>query len=373
MAAEAGKAERGVDRRLALVKLDVPLPQRLGRAGHHRGHVPPRSKRDHLTRPRRRACHAVPAGAAGRRVALHRRDTAELLAEELRRLDPDEVYAESLAPFALRAGAAGPPTPALCLSTPEVIVHAIGRLLAKAAAARAGHRLVDAEAAAGARISCSPAAASGPPVLGELAAAPARDAVDWHHLDIWWGDERFLPDRHPERNEAGARADAARPGRRRPGAGAPDARPRRAGRQRSGGGRRPVRRRAFARRTEPEDHGPVPAFDILMLGIGPEGHVASLFPGGACSCTTIDPVVAVRGSPKPPPIRISLTLPRRSRPRRRWGSWPPARRSPARSPWLCPAPVQAQPPGPRAAGSARCTCSTRQRRRSCPPPRIPVW
>jgi hypothetical protein len=35
-------------------------------------------------------------GESDRRVALHRRDQAELLAEELRRLDPDEVYAESL-------------------------------------------------------------------------------------------------------------------------------------------------------------------------------------------------------------------------------------------------------------------------------------
>jgi hypothetical protein len=37
-------------------------------------------------------------------VALHRRDTAELLAEELRRLDPDEVYGETLASFAAAAG-----------------------------------------------------------------------------------------------------------------------------------------------------------------------------------------------------------------------------------------------------------------------------
>ena len=36
-------------------------------------------------------------------------------------------------------------------------------------------------------------------------AAPARDAVDWRTLDLWWGDERFLPGRHPDRNETGAR------------------------------------------------------------------------------------------------------------------------------------------------------------------------
>ena len=54
--------------------------------------------------------------------------------------------------------------------------------------------------------------------------------------------------------------------------------------------------------------GPVPAFDVLMLGIGPEGHVASLFPG-LPALGDDRPVVAVRDSPKPPPTRLSLTLP----------------------------------------------------------------
>jgi 6-phosphogluconolactonase len=58
----------------------------------------------------------------------------------------------------------------------------------------------------------------------------------------------------------------------------------------------------------PEDHGPVPAFDVLLLGIGPEGHVASLFPGMPALYDE-RPVVAVRGSPKPPPTRLTLTLP----------------------------------------------------------------
>jgi glucose-6-phosphate dehydrogenase assembly protein OpcA len=45
-------------------------------------------------------------GEPERKVALHRRDTAELLAEELRRLDPDDVYGETIAPF-LSAAPAG--------------------------------------------------------------------------------------------------------------------------------------------------------------------------------------------------------------------------------------------------------------------------
>ena len=50
-----------------------------------------------------------------------------------------------------------------------------------------------------------------------------------------------------------------------------------------------------------------PVFDILMLGIGPEGHVASLFPEMPQIRDT-SPVVAVHDSPKPPPVRISLTF-----------------------------------------------------------------
>jgi 6-phosphogluconolactonase len=42
-------------------------------------------------------------------------------------------------------------------------------------------------------------------LLAALAAAPARDAVDWGRLDLWWGDERYLPEGDPERNVTQAR------------------------------------------------------------------------------------------------------------------------------------------------------------------------
>jgi 6-phosphogluconolactonase len=57
-----------------------------------------------------------------------------------------------------------------------------------------------------------------------------------------------------------------------------------------------------------EDHGPVPAFDVLMLGVGEDGHVASLFPGMPALFDE-RAVVGVHGSPKPPPTRLSLTFP----------------------------------------------------------------
>ena len=56
-----------------------------------------------------------------------------------------------------------------------------------------------------------------------------------------------------------------------------------------------------------EAHAPVPHVDVLMLGVGPDGHVASLFPHSPALYDTRT-VVGVEGSPKPPPRRISLTL-----------------------------------------------------------------
>jgi 6-phosphogluconolactonase len=58
----------------------------------------------------------------------------------------------------------------------------------------------------------------------------------------------------------------------------------------------------------PEDHGDVPTFDVCMLGVGEEGHVASVFPSSPAVYEKERTVVAVRNCPKPPPTRVSLTL-----------------------------------------------------------------
>jgi 6-phosphogluconolactonase len=191
-------------------------------------------------------------------------------------------------------------------AAPEIFVHADGDLLARAAAARVITRVADAQAAAGHAHLVLTGGGIGTKVLAELAAAPARDAVDWRAVDFWWGDERFVPAGDPERNETGARAALldtidADPARIHPmpGPDGPDGDDPEAAARRYAGELKAVAR--------PGDPGGVPVFDILMLGIGPEGHVASLFPEMPQIGDT-RPVVAVHDSPKPPPVRISLTF-----------------------------------------------------------------
>jgi 6-phosphogluconolactonase len=189
------------------------------------------------------------------------------------------------------------------VSAPEVFVHTSGDLLASAAAARTVTRLADAIAAEGHAHVVLTGGGIGTKVLAAIAAAPARDAVDWRHVDFWWGDERFEPAGDPERNETGARAallDALRVDQARvhavagpdgPDGDDPDA----------------AAARYAAELAAAAGDGVVPVFDVLMLGIGPEGHVASIFPDSPAAHAT-GSVVAVRNSPKPPPTRISFTF-----------------------------------------------------------------
>jgi 6-phosphogluconolactonase len=136
--------------------------------------------------------------------------------------------------------------------------------------------------------------------------APARDAVDWSRVDFWWGDERFVPAGDPQRNETSARTalldhigvDPARVhvmnGPDGPDGDDPAAAAARYAAE--------LAAAALAGGTL------VPSFVILMLGIGPEGHVASIFPESPAAYAD-GQVVPVYNSPKPPPTRISLTFP----------------------------------------------------------------
>ncbi|MYX13014.1 6-phosphogluconolactonase [Streptomyces sp. SID8374] len=194
------------------------------------------------------------------------------------------------------------------MTPPQLVVHRDKELMAQAAAARLITRIVDAQAARSHASVVLTGGRNGNGLLAALAAAPARDAVDWARLDLWWGDERFLPDGDPERNITQAREALL------------DAVPLDPARVHAmpasdGPYGKDVDEAAAAYAAElaaaagPEDHGRVPSFDVLMLGVGPDTHVASLFPELPAVRETERTVVGVHGAPKPPPVRVSLTLP----------------------------------------------------------------
>ncbi|MEZ0071189.1 6-phosphogluconolactonase [Planotetraspora sp. GP83] len=201
------------------------------------------------------------------------------------------------------------------MSVPTVIVHRDAGVLAEAVAARLITRLADTQAARGSAHLVLTGGTIGIATLAAVAATAARDAIDWRALDIWWGDERFLPTGHPERNETGAREALldhvdVDPSRVHPMPG-PD----------SGLTAEEAAESysvELAKAARPEDHGPVPSFDVLLLGMGPDGHVASLFPGQPALYEEERSVVAVHGSPKPPPTRLSLTFPAIQAARETW-------------------------------------------------------
>ncbi|MFD0370753.1 MULTISPECIES: 6-phosphogluconolactonase [unclassified Streptomyces] len=194
------------------------------------------------------------------------------------------------------------------MSTPQLVVHRDKELMAEAAAARLITKIVDAQAARGSASVVLTGGRNGNGLLAALRSAPARDAIDWSRLDLWWGDERYLPEGDPERNVTQARealldsvpVDPARV----------HAMPASDGPYGSD-----VEAAAAAYAAElaaaagPGDHGGVPTFDVLMLGVGPDTHVASLFPELPAVRETERTVVGVHGAPKPPPTRVSLTLP----------------------------------------------------------------
>jgi 6-phosphogluconolactonase len=177
--------------------------------------------------------------------------------------------------------------------------------LAGAVAARLITRLVDVQAARGAASLVLTGGRIAENIFSAIADSPARAAIDWSKLDVWWGDERFLPSGDTERNETQARkalldhvpvnADRVHP----MPAADDDLQPEAAAEQYAA---------ELARASRPEHHGAVPMFDVLLLGVGPDAHIASLFPEEPALYDERT-VVAVRGAPKPPPTRISLTLP----------------------------------------------------------------
>lgn len=175
-------------------------------------------------------------------------------------------------------------------------------VLAESVAARLLTRLVDCQAVRGSASVVLTGGGVGIAALAAVGRSPARAAVEWRRVDVWWGDERFVPAEDPERNDRQARQALLvgldlDPGRVHPmGAlgGADGADPDAA-----------ADRYAAELRAAAPPGFEVPPFDVLLLGMGPEGHTASIFPE---SPAVHDDrlVVGVHGCPKPPPTRVSL-------------------------------------------------------------------
>ncbi|MEV0846711.1 6-phosphogluconolactonase [Streptomyces sp. NPDC049954] len=191
-------------------------------------------------------------------------------------------------------------------TVPQLVVHRDKELMAQAAAARLITKIVDAQSARGRASVALTGGRNGNGLLAALAAQPARDAVDWGRLDIWWSDERFLPEGDPERNATQARAALL------------DSLPLDIGKihemPASDGPYEPeaaseVYAAQLADAAEAAEGALVPSFDVLLLGVGPDTHVASLFPGLPGVRESERTVIAVHEAPKPPPTRLSLTLP----------------------------------------------------------------
>jgi 6-phosphogluconolactonase len=141
------------------------------------------------------------------------------------------------------------------------------------------------------------------------------DNIDWSKVHLYWGDERFVPADDDERNEKQARealldhidipaanvhAMAASDG--------------------EFGDDLDAAARDYERvlAANADDGQPAPNFDVHLLGMGGEGHINSLFPNTPAVRETDRLVTGVEDSPKPPPRRITLTLPAVQRSREVW-------------------------------------------------------
>ncbi|KEF95628.1 MULTISPECIES: 6-phosphogluconolactonase [Mycobacterium] len=139
--------------------------------------------------------------------------------------------------------------------------------------------------------------------------------IEWSKVHLFWGDERYVPEDDDERNDKQARAalldhvDIP----------SSQVHPMPASDGEFGGDLAAAAlayEQLLAANAAPGQ--PVPNFDVHLLGMGPEGHINSLFPDTPAVLETTRMVVSVEDSPKPPPQRITLTLPAIARSREVW-------------------------------------------------------
>ncbi len=138
-----------------------------------------------------------------------------------------------------------------------------------------------------------------PRLLYEFLARECRSALPWDRVHFFWSDERYVPPGHPDSNYRMAREalldhlDVPPTNIHRPETELDDP-------------------EEAARRCESElldVLGEKPSLDWMLLGLGEDGHVASLFPGSPLLAETKRRMAIVDDSPKPPPRRLTMTLP----------------------------------------------------------------
>lgn len=145
-------------------------------------------------------------------------------------------------------------------------------------------------------------------VHAELGRLGPGSGVDWGQVAFWWGDERYVAADSDERNARAARElFLDRVG----------ADPRHVHEAPATDSGLSLDAAAAAYDEEVREHA-AGGLDVLLLGIGPDGHVASLFPGHPALEAADRLAVGVPDSPKPPPQRVSLTFGALNRSRRVW-------------------------------------------------------
>lgn len=188
----------------------------------------------------------------------------------------------------------------VCVHTLEVLpgVKALNEAVGRAFLARL-HALID-EAEGRARINL---AISGGAVATSLLPSllPRVGDVDWSRVRVWLVDERFVPAGHADRND-----DQAWEGFFHAASGVELVRMPTSDESAPGAGSLDAATSAFeATWTELMGTG---SFDIALIGMGPDGHICSLFPGRV-DLEEPSPILAIRNSPKPPPERITVSMP----------------------------------------------------------------
>lgn len=141
-------------------------------------------------------------------------------------------------------------------------------------------------------------------VLAAAAEHPVRELINWDRVHVWWSDERWVPRDSDDRNEKQAREAFI------------DVLPIPAANVHE----MPASDEGLTLDEAAEQYAAelakfasgalaAPVFDVTLLGVGPDGHIASLFPDREEITVTDRTVLAVRNSPKPPPERLTMTRP----------------------------------------------------------------